>query len=981
LNNEFKIQFKRVTMNCCKFTLFLLVCSYSFALQGQSYSSLAFNYGERLDYFDNDSFQMVKDTMIFDAGTRIYRKPNGKLFFYLDDDYTKAIYTKQGELMPEQPYFPNNSAYVRPLGLDTFGVFSRFVWYQQAAPICSSIQQYMYKNNPNIDACEIEKSKGVYLKTVKDSVGIPVNIKKLEKFLNLEGKSPMNFFKYGFKRIKNFEYGTLYAAKQEGFKVTYYFVKSNYQETIITDSVMVDFEPYIPLKYRDTTQLSFLVSPEMIASLSHGCSNGFQMVNIQAYSKINSSLFKWYSNFSVYFNISQSQQIQSVNIKLIDERYDTNIPNMEKDTGIYQGISPDFLIYSPDNRYIINYNGYSPYNSNLYYGIYYGILTINDVRNNYLPIDTILTSSNNGISSIGIMHTGALMISENGTSANPKLHLLKGYNSNSFETKATRFNVLGRNYNIDNTNYDYLRIKPKVQYTNCGAELTFTNWSDESLGIDTYYWSVAKNKEHTQWANYSAKEPPKTTFTENGTYFVKLHGVNSKDPKGYAEWWWDSIEINIPTPPTANFRTNSPICLFTPLAFDNQSNQGQVNPNTGVSYLWSFGDGTTSNAAFPKHSYTTAGVYDAQLIVNNGYCADTLLKKQYIRAIDAPQPGMVLNETEACSPFNLTITEINKRPVVKRSYTMGDGQTENPTANSFSYLYNQPGSYQIIQILESTSGCVARDTITLRLRKGFAPTDSAKMMNGTYLNNQTIALQWQPLQDAAGYQIFGSPTQNGVYNKIKELSGNTTQTTIEGFTPKVQFFGVTGIDSCGNYSAMGNISAPIFLQHTQNGNTSVALDYTAYLDWQVPISSYEIEYTYGADTQILASQNIASPYTDYSFAQTESTLKCYRITAHSTDGRKTQSNIVCAGMVPIVFIPNAFTPNKDGLNDVFTPNTIGVESYEMQIFTRCGELVSKTENTGWDAGNAPEGVYKVLFYGKSATGERINIMSNVLLLK
>jgi len=180
---------------------------------------------------------------------------------------------------------------------------------------------------------------------------------------------------------------------------------------------------------------------------------------------------------------------------------------------------------------------------------------------------------------------------------------------------------------------------------------------------------------------------------------------------------------------------------------------------------------------------------------------------------------------------------------------------------------------------------------------------------------------------------------------------------------------------------MGNISAPIFLQYTQNGNTSVALDYTAYLDWQVPISSYEIEYTYGADTQILVSQNTASPYTDYNFVQTGGTVKCYRITANSSDGRKTQSNIVCAGMVPIVFIPNAFTPNADGLNDIFTPSTIGVKSYEMQIYTRWGELVSKTENTGWDAGNAPQGVYKILFYGKSATGERINIIGNVLLLK
>jgi len=529
----------------------------------------------------------------------------------------------------------------------------------------------------------------------------------------------------------------------------------------------------------------------------------------------------------------------------------------------------------------------------------------------------------------------------------------------------------------DNKVIDFTRLKQSVIY-GCKAQVSLSNQSLPQINFGEYKWHI--QNENNTLDVYTTKNPPLLTYSKNGDYVIKLLS-RSATGNNYAEWYIDTIKVRIPTPPTANFRSNNPICLFTPLAFENQSNQGQVNPNTGVSYLWSFGDGKTSTAAFPSHSYTQAGVYDAQLIVNNGYCADTLLKKQYIRAVDAPQPGMVLNATAACTPFNLTITEINTRPVIKRTYLMGDGQTQNPAGNGFSYLYNQPGTYQIIQILESTSGCVSRDTIMLRLRKGFEPTDSAKMVNGTYLNNETIALQWQPLKDAAGYQIYGSPAQNGVYNKIKELPGNTTQTTIEGFTPKVQFFGVTGIDSCGNYSAMGNISAPIFLQHTQNGNTSVALNYTAYLDWQVPVSSYEIEYTYGADTQLLVSQNMAKNYTDYNFAQTESTLKCYRVTAYSTDGRKTQSNIVCAGMVPIVFIPNAFTPNKDGLNDVFTPNTIGVESYEMQIFTRWGELVSKTENSGWVAGNAPEGVYKVLFYGKSATGERINIMSNVLLLK
>jgi gliding motility-associated-like protein len=59
-----------------------------------------------------------------------------------------------------------------------------------------------------------------------------------------------------------------------------------------------------------------------------------------------------------------------------------------------------------------------------------------------------------------------------------------------------------------------------------------------------------------------------------------------------------------------------------------------------------------------------------------------------------------------------------------------------------------------------------------------------------------------------------------------------------------------------------------------------------------------------------------------------------------------------------VYIPNSFTPNNDGLNDVFMPVMEGMEfvtRYEFQVFNRWGEVVWETTNPniGW-AGN-PKG--------------------------
>ena len=63
------------------------------------------------------------------------------------------------------------------------------------------------------------------------------------------------------------------------------------------------------------------------------------------------------------------------------------------------------------------------------------------------------------------------------------------------------------------------------------------------------------------------------------------------------------------------------------------------------------------------------------------------------------------------------------------------------------------------------------------------------------------------------------------------------------------------------------------------------------------------------------------------------------------------------------YIPNTFTPNKDGRNEVFKPITLNVPSYEFWIFDRWGELLFQSDGTeGWNGYGAsgieyPIGVY------------------------
>lgn len=75
-----------------------------------------------------------------------------------------------------------------------------------------------------------------------------------------------------------------------------------------------------------------------------------------------------------------------------------------------------------------------------------------------------------------------------------------------------------------------------------------------------------------------------------------------------------------------------------------------------------------------------------------------------------------------------------------------------------------------------------------------------------------------------------------------------------------------------------------------------------------------------------------------------------------------------------LFIPNVFSPNADGKNDVFKPTMVRYTNYLMRIYNRWGELMFSTNNIneGWDgkyhATQVPEDIYiylvEVSGYGK-----------------
>lgn len=109
----------------------------------------------------------------------------------------------------------------------------------------------------------------------------------------------------------------------------------------------------------------------------------------------------------------------------------------------------------------------------------------------------------------------------------------------------------------------------------------------------------------------------------------------------------------------------------------------------------------------------------------------------------------------------------------------------------------------------------------------------------------------------------------------------------------------------------------------------------------------------------------------------------YRVTAIKSGSNSVSSlsNIADVVPKPLIYIPNAFTPNGDGLNDGFGVKAEGIHDFRMEIFNRWGELIFSTTdiNELWDGTykgrkleNTEVFVYKVSAAGYESPPQKFN---------
>ncbi|MEM7373086.1 MAG: PKD domain-containing protein [Bacteroidota bacterium] len=231
--------------------------------------------------------------------------------------------------------------------------------------------------------------------------------------------------------------------------------------------------------------------------------------------------------------------------------------------------------------------------------------------------------------------------------------------------------------------------------TGCSAPLTINFTSTVSpAGSYTYLWDFGDGG--------SSTDPnPTYVYANNGDYTVSL---TVSDVNGCQEQV-QKVNYVLINQPVADFQAlNLTACTNQQVQFENLSSGAD-------SYLWNFGDGTTSTGTNPTHAYTSAGTYTVSLTATNSAgCSDFEGKSNYITVYVAPAPAFTSTTNIGCNnPLFVSFTDQSIGTITAWEWDFGNGNisfSPNPTTT-----YTNPGSYAVSLTVTTNDGCQSTESI------------------------------------------------------------------------------------------------------------------------------------------------------------------------------------------------------------------------------------------------------------------------------
>ena len=387
--------------------------------------------------------------------------------------------------------------------------------------------------------------------------------------------------------------------------------------------------------------------------------------------------------------------------------------------------------------------------------------------------------------------------------------------------------------------------------------------------------------------------------------------------------------------PDANVTTSKSIdCIDFIVKFQN-------NSTVSDSYLWNFGrylNDTTSQIFSPTITYNKPGKYKVILTVTDSICllTDTafvnltVLDSIYLKIQSDPQLPL-------CTSKEITLTAKNNKSADYIIWSTSSNFTDtlNSVISDSTYTFTPSGNgYYYVKA--GNSSCFKKDSVFIETISSYLELKGdAKMCKYDELtlqvinSNPKINLNYSWSHDS----VIVSPT-------------NLSDVIV---SPKVSQYIFVEVDDTKGCILKDSIFVQVSSVDSKLIKATVSADYIPVGEKVTLKGSSGGGYSY----KWTPEESVQSPASQQTLAKPlETTLYYFFV----SDGICTKHDSVLVKVFPFVcddpsiFVPNAFSPNGDGNNDVLIVRGKMIKEMTFRIFDRWGELIFETHErgAGWD---------------------------------
>lgn len=573
-----------------------------------------------------------------------------------------------------------------------------------------------------------------------------------------------------------------------------------------------------------------------------------------------------------------------------------------------------------------------------------------------------------------------------------------------------------KDFIVNVTNCDFAGAKLDPKPVSCdGFNVQFSN-DDFSPLNKTFYWEFGDPASGT--FDTSTLENPVHIYSDTGVYHYKLVVNRGQECS-------DSAIQTVKVYPGffPEFDVDGR-CIESEIRFTDRSttNYGEVD-----TWNWKFNDnsnaGDTSREQNPRYTFKNPGSYQVALSITSTLGCNKDISKT-VEIVETP-PLELTSDTVICSIDELRLTAIGKGKIEwTPNYNIDN------TA-SFTPLVTPKRPVTYVARLEESRGCVAYDSVFVDVVER---VDLVTFPDTTICLTDTIRLS--PVSNGLHYSWTGpnSFINNDTLKSPLVSPGENTTYTVTATIGKCSTSGEFVVNTVPYPAAKANGDVTICysesIQLLATGGSRYSWSPKTYLtDASIanPISRPEESMRYivevnddlgcpkpafdtvnisveklvadagPRDTSVVVNQPLQLQATGAEFFTwspakgLNDSLIANPVAILSEDQEYVVKIISEAGCVdfdtinvkvykvkPGLYVPNAFTPDGDGVNDIFKPILIGMKSLKyFSVYNRAGQLVFTTSviNEGWNGyyKGVPQdsGVYVWMVEGEDYQGNRV----------